>query len=349
MPTSSVNIDRFLEHVGQDYPQPEQYLYDVTRDGIRNFAYAVPDGNALYLDPEYARTTRWGGIIAPPGYLYAHGSPAWLSKLSGIVDADGNELGSADNATEQWDFYRPVRPGDTILSHGKVASAVIKTSRKLGDAVLVNETMRYTNQRGEIVAQLSSYSFRFDNKKAAAGGELAGLYPPMAPGQHTRNVATPPRLPGTFELPARRYDRPRAFEDIVVGEVLPEWTLPKLKVADIALFNGATAGSGYDRIGRSGHIPDAFAPGVLRIQWFGSLVLRWAGPDAFVTHVNQRNEDWVLVGFALKMRGTVTAKQIVDGRGMVEIAVECHSELGFRTNSGVVRIEIPLRGTAACA
>jgi acyl dehydratase len=342
-----VNIDRFRDHIGQDYPQPEQYLYDVTRDGIRNFAYAVPDPNALYLDPEYARTTRWGGPIAPPGYLYAHGSPAWLSKLEGIVDADGKELGSADNATEQWDFYRPVRPGDTILSHGKVADAVIKTSRKLGAAVLVNETMRYTNQRGECVAQLSSFSFRFNNQKAATGGELAGHYPPMPEGQHTRNTATGPRLPGTFVVPERRYDAPRFFDDVTIGERLPEWTLPPLKVADIALFNAATAGCGYDRIGRTGHIPDAFAPGVLRIQWFGSLVLRWAGPDAFVTHINQRNEDWVLVGYGLAMRGTVTGKAIVDGRGIVEIAVECHSELGFRTNAGVVRVEMPTRGATS--
>lgn len=340
---AGLNIDKYMEHVGRDYPQPEQYIYEVTRDGIRNFAYAVPDYNALYIDPEYARETRWGTPIAPPGYLYAFGSPAWLSKLEGLVDADGNELTNGDNATEHWDFHLPVRPGDTILSHGKVIGAQIKQSRKLGDAVLVNEEMRYTNQRGERVATLTSFTFRFNNTKAASEGQLAGHYPPMEPGQFTRNQATPPRLPGLFPQPDLRRDANRYFEDVSIGDVLPSWTLAKLKVADMAMFNAATAGSGYDRIGKMGHIPDAFAPGVLRIQWFGSLMSRWGGPDAFVTHIAQRNEDWVLVGFDIIFSGTVTGKSIVDGRGIVEIALECHSELGFRTNSGIGRIELPLK------
>lgn len=341
---SGVNIDNYMKHIGRDYSQPEQYLYEVTGDGIRNFAYAIPDHNALYIKPEYARSTRWGGVIAPPGYLYAFGSPAWLSKLDGIVDAEGNELTNGDNATEQWDFHLPVRPGDTILSHGKVIGAEIKKSRKLGDAVLVNEEMRYTNQRGEQVATLTSFSFRFNNDKAASEGQVASHYPPMEPGQFTRNVATPPRLPGLYPTPVIRYDATRFFEDVEVGEVLPNWSIPKLKVADMAAFNAETTGGGYDRIGRMGHIPDAFAPGVLRIQWFGSLMSRWAGPDAFVTHIAQRNEDWVLVGFDIVFSGTVTGKSIVDGRGIVEIALECHSELGFRTNSGVGRIELPMKG-----
>jgi acyl dehydratase len=342
---SGVNIDRYIGHIGKDYPQPQQYLYEVTRDGIRNFAYAIPDHSGLYIDGEYAATTRWGSPIAPPGYLYAFGSPAWLSKLDGIVDAEGNELTNGDNATEQWDFHLPVRPGDTILSHGKVVGAEIKQSRKLGDAVLVNEEMRYTNQRGERVATLTSYSFRFNNAKAASGGEVASGYPPMEPGQFTRNQATPPRLPGTFPQPEPRYDARRYFEDVAIGEVLPSWTLPRLKVADIAMFNAETTGGGYDRIGRMGHIPDSFAPGVLRIQWFGSLMMRWGGPDSFVRHIAQRNEDWVLVGFDIVFSGTVTGKSVIDGRGIVEIALACHSELGFRTNSGIGRLELPLRGT----
>lgn len=99
--------------------------------------------------------------------------------------------------------------GDTILSYGKIEDATIKKSRKLGDCVLVKEGMRFTNQHGEIVAKLYSYSFRFSGSDVASTGGVGQSYPPLPDGQFTRNVATPPLLPGTKPTPVRRYDEPR--------------------------------------------------------------------------------------------------------------------------------------------
>jgi acyl dehydratase len=318
MGETHLDVSDYAALVGKDLPQPEQFNYDVTRDGIRHFAYCIPDHNALYLDPEYAASTRWRGIIAPPGYLYAHGSPAWLGKMPGIRDANGKEMEGNDNATEAWEFFRPVRPGDTVFSYGRIAGIEAKKSRKLGDAVLVNEEMRFTNQRGEIVARLNSFTFRFDAGRVADAGTIAQTYPPLEPGQFTRNVATLP-------------------------EEVPPWELGPLMAFDIGRFNAVTIGTGFDRIGRTGHVPDAFAPGVLRIQWFGAMLTRWAGPNAFVTRIVQRNEEWVLIGFKVICSGRVTRKSIVDGRCLVDLEIACHSQLGFRTNSGTAQVAFESR------
>lgn len=349
MQRTSLDISEFMEFVGKDVPQPEQYNYGVTRDGIRHFAYAIPDINALYLEDDYAATTRWRSIIAPPGYLYAHGSPAWLSKFPGIRDAYGNELTNADNATEEWEFLKPVRPGDTILSYGKIEDATIKQSRKLGDCVLVKEGMRFTNQRGEIVAKLNSYSFRFKGSDVASNGGVGQSYPLLPEGQFTRNVATPPLLPGTQPTPVRRYDEPRFFEDVNEGDELPLWEFGPVMAFDIGRFNAATIGTGYDRIGRTGHIPDAFAPGVLRIQWFGAMLSRWGGPNSWVTRISQRNEEWVLVGYKIICGARVTRKRVASGRCLIDLEIWCNSELGFRTNSGTAEIELESRSAPAPA
>ena len=42
-----------------------------TRDQIRHFANSIGDTNPLWRDPEYARSSKYGHIIAPPLFLNA--------------------------------------------------------------------------------------------------------------------------------------------------------------------------------------------------------------------------------------------------------------------------------------
>ena len=49
---------------------------EVSRDGLRHFAYGYGDDNPLYCDEEYAVGTRWGGLVAPPTFLYTMGEDA---------------------------------------------------------------------------------------------------------------------------------------------------------------------------------------------------------------------------------------------------------------------------------
>ena len=41
---------------------------EATRDAIRHFVEGCGDSNPLFNDPDYAAATRWGGLIAPPGF-----------------------------------------------------------------------------------------------------------------------------------------------------------------------------------------------------------------------------------------------------------------------------------------
>ena len=50
---------------------PEPWCYEATRDNIRHYAHGIGDDNPLWCDPDYARATRYGTIIAPPSFLFA--------------------------------------------------------------------------------------------------------------------------------------------------------------------------------------------------------------------------------------------------------------------------------------
>ena len=46
----------------------EPWNYEATRDGIRHYAHGIGDDNPLWCEPEYAASTTYGTVIAPPSW-----------------------------------------------------------------------------------------------------------------------------------------------------------------------------------------------------------------------------------------------------------------------------------------
>ena len=55
--------------------RPEQYLRDASVDSITIFGNGIGDLNPLFRDQEYARWTRFGGLIAHPCFPWTHHWP----------------------------------------------------------------------------------------------------------------------------------------------------------------------------------------------------------------------------------------------------------------------------------
>ena len=63
--------------IGMQLRPEGPYLQDATQDTIRNFCNGIGDLNPLYRDAEYARNSRFGGIISHPMFPMAFG---WLGR-----------------------------------------------------------------------------------------------------------------------------------------------------------------------------------------------------------------------------------------------------------------------------
>jgi acyl dehydratase len=133
--------------------------YPVTDYEIRRFAYAVDDLTPLWLDPEYAGKSRYGGIIAPPLYYsipFAGDRPLSDLKEDGLPGGDTGFLMPPLRSTrliqggQELEFFEPIRPGDVITRRPRLADVYEREGRSGRLAFVVTENT-YTNQRGEVV------------------------------------------------------------------------------------------------------------------------------------------------------------------------------------------------------
>jgi len=140
-------------------------IFEVEKEPIRRFADAVDDPNPLYWDEEYAKKSRYGSIIAPPGFI----SSPWYGGRAvkwGKKEAATEGLGRADlimalvqagywrvlDGGMEYEFFMPVKAGDTIKSVSVVKDIIEREGRTGKMAFMITETT-YTNQKGEVVAK----------------------------------------------------------------------------------------------------------------------------------------------------------------------------------------------------
>jgi acyl dehydratase len=131
----------------------EPVVLEVERGAIARYADAIDDPNPLYRDEEYARDSRYGEIIAPPGFF---GWPvgggdieAGMSRVVGAV-AEAGMLRILDGGIEL-NFMVPVRAGDTLVTYGKLADVREKQTSQ-GKMLFLIIEQRYLNQDGALVA-----------------------------------------------------------------------------------------------------------------------------------------------------------------------------------------------------
>src|SRR5437868_6949177 len=121
MTSESLITDEARATIGRE---TETVIGEVTLLDIQRYALTIGDDNPLYFDEEYARTTPYGGIIAPPNYLtavIAWGVGVPESELTtdglGRRGAGGLPPIKAQRVMaggQELEFHRPVRPGDVI-------------------------------------------------------------------------------------------------------------------------------------------------------------------------------------------------------------------------------------------
>ncbi len=113
--------------------------YVLTREAIQLYCRSVGDVHPLYFDEEYARSSRYGGLIAPPSIHV-------MLMFACTPTDDWMRSPGTINAGQSWSYNIPARPGDTITMQARALDKFIKKERLF----VVHDNV-FFNQRDEVI------------------------------------------------------------------------------------------------------------------------------------------------------------------------------------------------------
>ncbi len=346
----------------------EPWCHEATRDNIRHYAHGIGDDNPLWCDPDYAATTRFGGLVAPPSFLFACDRivSGYVGGLPGV---------HAMWAGADWNWHKPVNRNDEITTEAWLKDLILHDTRFSGRAVQQIYHVDFFNQDGDKVAGADSWCFRTDRDQARESGTKYDELKEKAVHQYDDNELA--EIYAKYADEEVRGAAPRYAEDVSVGDKLPAMVKGPMTVTGFIAFAQGWGGL-YIRANklawRQHHrhpglgiknkfgIPDcpervhwendfatmvgapaAYDYGPERCSWMTHHLTNWMGDAGFLreskTQIRRHNPE----GDTLFIDGEVTGKSEKDGVHLIEIKHQALNQDGELSIHGSGVVELPSR------
>ena len=346
----------------------EPWNYEATRDAIRHYAHGIGDNNPLWCDPEYAKNTKYGDIIALPSFMFSTSRiiSGYCGGLSGV---------HAMWAGSDWNWRKPVKRNDVIHTEAYLKDLIEHQTRFAGRSFQQIYHVDFYNQDGDLVADADSWVFRTDRDEARERGtkytEVRGLVE-----QHSdEQLAEWSKLYDNEEI---RGSTPRYWEDVQEGEELQRMMKGPMTVTGFICYAQGWGGL-YIRANKLAYemqkkhpgtgiknrfnVPDcpervhwdedfalevgapgAYDYGPERCSWLTHHATNWMGDDGFLRkskcEIRRHNPD----GDVIFIDGRVSRKFEEGGKKLVEIEQRAETHRGELSARGYSIVELPSKG-----
>jgi len=339
---------------------------------IRRWAmYSIGDDNPLWAQQDYARATVWGGVIAPPTFLYTIDSTIVAPGLRGIQWIYGGT---------RWEFHEPVRVGDTITARARLIRMTEKTGAHAARFIIQTGEILYYNQNCVLVARAEADVLRVPRKRSKDGG-LKGFDERREAGRYKYTDAQIEEIRQAYIHEDRRGADARYWDDVAVGDQLSPIAKGPLTLVDIMAFYAGrrstynplklaflereahpanvyvspstnvpvhpAAGHMDDEIAHEVGMPGPYDQGWMRANWIGHLITNWAGDLGFVRNLNLKLTTPNILGDTTWCKGLVTGRRIDDGRYLVDLECWGETQHGQKNVLATATVELPSRHVEA--
>lgn len=156
MNEEEIFTEEIRQLVGKELVKPS--MLEVEKGMIQKFAQAIGDSNPLWQNEEYAKRTRYGGIIAPPTFLTF--TAFWPDEIQYRLAKLDTPLERIMAGNVVYEYYMEVRPGDVITATARISDAYVRQGKD-GKLLFITVEISYVNQRGEIVVKERNTVIRY--------------------------------------------------------------------------------------------------------------------------------------------------------------------------------------------
>jgi acyl dehydratase len=336
-----------------------------TKYTILRFAEGIGDDNPLWTDEAYAATSAYGGVIAPPSFIFC---------CLGSVQVGWRGLGGF-HAETNIDFHNPIRVGDKITARvffdgfeGPVDSNF--GGRRIKDYL----RQEYRNQDDELVATFICSRMRFERGEMQKRRESRKIELP-----HPWTEEQLAAIEADILAEAPRGATPRYWDDVNVGDQIDAITKGPVGLTDEIAFV-ASGAAPIPRLSAHGvalrryrkhpkwafrdpsthalepvysvHYNDyaahlqgaqmAYDVGIQRTCWQIHSLTNWMGDDGFLKSIHGQYRSHVYLSDVVRLGGRITEKFIdEDGDHVVRVETWAANQREQNVMPGSAVIRLP--------
>jgi acyl dehydratase len=346
-------------------------------DAFRHVAEAYGDDNPLWSDEDYAATTRWRGVLAPPP-LVGGDSLVGVDEVR-EVPAEHRDLMKGDPLRGVHAFYSasarewwaPLRPERRVSRRNALVGVLEKPSEFAGRAV--HEWMAQVFREVDGPALSAQYRLMIRTERTEARARKKNDTLELRPYSDEEIEAIETQYAGEGPRGART----RWWEEVEVGDTVGPMVKGPLTVTDmvcwhagmgLGLYGVKPLRLGYENrtriprfyqrdelnvpdvmqrvhwdpeFARRAGNPTTFDYGRMRETWLIHLCTDWMGDEAWLWKLECEFRKFNFVGDTQWLSGTVTHKYMADGRPAIDVGLHAHNQRGELTTPGTATILLP--------
>ena len=346
----------------------EPWCYEATRDNIRHYAHGIGDDNPLWCDPDYAQTTVYGDIVAPPSFVFACSRiiSGYVGGLPGI---------HAMWAGADFNWLKPIIRNTEISTEAYLKDLVEHETTFAGRSIQQIYHVDFFDQTGDKLADGDSWCFRTDRDLAR---ETGTKYDKLK-GRKVRKYSEEEleRHASLYEAERIRGAKPRYFEDVKIGEKLPVLAKGPMTVTGFICYAQGWGGlyiranklawqmqtrhpaTGIknkfgipdcpervhweEEFAKKVGAPGAYDYGPERCSWLSHAITNWIGDNATLTHLYSEIRRHNPEGDLLTIEGKVVNKREEKGKFLVDFELQAKNQDGELSASGKATASMPSR------